>query len=95
MRLRYMLVSIVVARFDVTLNAFLTLLEMLRITLLRVDTTRRRHLFDACADADTNAARCARHRRRRRRHRRRRRLAVLFVPQTAQEALINRLWRGL
>lgn len=74
-----MLVSIVVARFNVTLDTFLALLEMLGITFLGVDAARRRYLLDAnactSADADTNAAR--------RRRRRRRRLVVLFVPQTA------------
>lgn len=93
MRFGYVLVSIVVARFDVTLDALLAFLEMLGITLLRVDATRRCHLFDArtSADANTDAARRARCRRRRRC----RRLVVLFVSQTAQEALVNWLWRGL
>lgn len=88
-----MLVPIVVARFDVTLDAFLALLGMLGITLLGVNAARRRHLLNADArtgaDADADAARRARYRRRRRR------LVVLFVSQTAQEALVNRLWRGL
>lgn len=90
-----MLMSIVVARLDVTLDALLALLGMLGITLLGVDAARRRHLLDADArtgaGADAHAARrCARCRRRRRR-----RLVVLFVPQIAQQALVNRLGRGL
>lgn len=92
-RLGYMLMSIVIARFDVTLNAFLTLLGMLWIALLGVDAARRRYLLNArtSADTDANAAR----RRARCRCRRRCRLVALFVPQTAQKALVNRLWRGL
>lgn len=96
MRLGYVLVSIVIARLDVTLDAFFTFLRMLGITLLGVNAARRRHLLDADArtgaDADANAARC---RARCRRRRRRRRLVVLFVPQTTQETLVNWLWRGL
>jgi len=86
-----MLVSIVIACFDVTLDAFLALLRMLGITLLGVNAARRRHLFDANArtNADANA-RCTRCRRRRRRC-----LVVLFETQIAQEAFVNRLWRGL
>lgn len=95
MRLGYVLVSIVIARFDVTLDAFFPFLGMLGITLLGVNAARGRHLLDADArtgaDADANAAR----RRARCRRRRRRRLVVLFVPQTTQETLVNWLWRGL
>lgn len=94
-RLGYVLVSIVIARFDVTLDAFFPFLRMLGITLLGVNAARRRHLLDADArtgaDADANAAR----RRARCRRRRRRRLVVLIVPQTTQETLVNWLWRGL
>lgn len=89
-----MLVPIIIARFNVTLDAFLALLGMLGITLLGVDAARRRHLLHADArtgaDADADTARrtrCCR--------RRRCRLVILFVSQTAQEALVNRLWRGL
>lgn len=88
--------SIVVACLDVTLHAFLALLGMLGITLLGVDAARRRHLFNADARTSVNAdANTARRRARCRRRRRRRRLVVLFVPQIAQEALVNWLWRGL
>jgi len=57
-RLGYALVPIVVARLDVTLDALLAFLGMLRIALLSVDAARRRHLFDTGADAhaDTDTA---------------------------------------
>lgn len=91
-RLGYMLMSIVIASFDITLDAFLAFLRMLGITLLGVNAACRCHLLDANArtGADADAARRTRCRRRRRR-----RLVALFISQTAQEALVNRLWRGL
>lgn len=93
MRFRYALVSIVVARLDITLDALLALLRMLEVALLGVDAARRRYLFDGVAD-DADAGH-GRRRRCRRRRRRRRRLVALLITQAAQNALVNRLRRGL
>lgn len=76
MRFRYVLMSIVVTRLDITFDALFALFGMVRITFFGVDATRRRHLLDAGTDADPdiNSARRAR-----RRCRRRRRLIALFI----------------
>lgn len=80
--------SIVVARLDITLDALLALLGMLKVALLSIDAARWRYLFDGVADdaGRSRRRRCChrrRHRHRRRCRRRRRCLVALFIPSQA------------